>query len=82
MSMLTRRGVLGAAAVLAGSSAVSRAQAASIPEAPSTTTNTMQPPLLPTSGPDYQPIVTLNGWYACLIPGHLEAGMHGTVVVK
>ena len=22
----------------------------------------MQPPLLPTSGPDYQPVVTLNGW--------------------
>ena len=22
----------------------------------------MQPPLFPTSGPDYQPVVTLNGW--------------------
>jgi len=37
-------------------------QAQSIPEAPTTTTNTMQPPLYPTSGPDYQPVVTLNGW--------------------
>ena len=61
--MLTRRGLVGAAAVLAGASAVAgRAQAASLPEAPTTTTNTMQPPLLPTNGPDYQPVVTLNGW--------------------
>ena len=61
--MFTRRGLVGAAAVLAGARAVSgRAQAASLPEAPTTKTNTMQPPLLPTSGPDYQPVVTLNGW--------------------
>jgi manganese oxidase len=50
--MISRRGFLGTAAVLAGASAVSgRVQAASIPEAPSTKTNTMQPPLFPTSGP-------------------------------
>jgi hypothetical protein len=24
----------------------------------------MQPPLFPNSGPDYQPVVTLNGWDA------------------
>jgi FtsP/CotA-like multicopper oxidase with cupredoxin domain len=61
--MMSRRGFLGSAAVLAGATAVSgRAQAASVPEAASTATNTMQPPLFPTSGPDYQPIVTLNGW--------------------
>jgi manganese oxidase len=60
--MFTRRGVVGAA-VLAGASAVSgRAQAASLPEAPTTKTTTMQPPLFPTGGPDYQPVVTLNGW--------------------
>ncbi len=58
--MLSRRGLLGAA-VLAG--AVSgRAQAAALPEAPRTTATAMQPPLYPTSGPDYQPVVTLNGW--------------------
>jgi hypothetical protein len=62
-TMISRRGFLGTAAVLAGASAVSgRVKAASIPEAPTTKTNTMQPPLFPTSGPDYQPIVTLNGW--------------------
>ncbi len=61
--MLSRRGFLGSAAVLAGASAVSgRVQAAAIPEAATTTTATMQPPLHPTSGPDYQPVVTLNGW--------------------
>ena len=61
--MLSRRNLLGAGAVLVGASAISgRVQAASIPEAPSTATNTMQPPLFPSAGPDYQPIVTLNGW--------------------
>jgi hypothetical protein len=39
-----------------------RAQAAAIPEAPTTSTNTMQPPLPPPSRQDYQPVVTLNGW--------------------
>ena len=61
--MITRRNFLGSAAVLAGASAVSgRVQAASVPEAPTTDSAAMQPPLVPTSGPDYQPVVTLNGW--------------------
>src|SRR5580700_2345204 len=61
--MLSRRNLLGATAVLAGASAISgRAQAAAIPEAPTTTTNAMQPPLFPEGGPHYQPVVTLNGW--------------------
>ena len=61
--MLSRRHLLGATAVLAGANAVcGRVQAAAIPEAPTTTTNSMQPPLFPESGPDYQPVVTLNGW--------------------
>src|SRR5258708_8925692 len=61
--MLSRRNLLGATAVLAGANAISgRIQAAGIPEAPTTSTNAMQPPLFPSSGPDYQPVVTLNGW--------------------
>ena len=61
--MLSRRHLLGATAVLAGASAVSgRVQAAGIPEAPTTTANSMQPPVFPASGPDYQPVATLNGW--------------------
>lgn len=61
--MISRRAILGSAAVLAGASAVSgRVQAAGIPEAATSTATTMQPPLFPSSGPDYQPVVTLNGW--------------------
>ncbi len=61
--MLSRRKFLRSAAVLASATAVSgRAQAASIPEAPVMDKATMQPPLFPSSGPDYQPVVTLNGW--------------------
>jgi hypothetical protein len=49
--------------MLVGASAVEgRVQAASIPEAPSTTANSTQPPLIPPSGPDYRPVATLNGW--------------------
>ena len=61
--MMSRRGLLGSAAVLAGAAAVhGRAQAASVPEAATADTATMQPPLFPASGPAYQPVVTLNGW--------------------
>ena len=41
-----------------------RVAAASIPEAQIQNSPLMQPPLVPTSGPDYQPVVTLNGWTA------------------
>src|ERR1700739_2411489 len=62
-AMLSRRNLLGAGAMLVSSGAISgRTQAAAIPEAPTTDTNTMQPPLFPSSEPDYQPVVTLNGW--------------------
>src|SRR5882757_8250928 len=59
---LSRRSFASAVA-LAGAAAVSgRVQAAAIPEAVSSTAPTMQPPLHPTTGPTYQPAVTLNGW--------------------
>src|ERR671919_1173655 len=61
--MISRRHLLGSAAVLAGATAVSgRVQAAAIPEAPTMAAATMQPPLAPPQGQDYQPVVTLNGW--------------------
>lgn len=61
--MLSRRGFIGSAAVLAGVTAVSgRVQAAAIPEAPMMEKAVMQPPLFPSSGPEYRPTVTLNGW--------------------
>jgi FtsP/CotA-like multicopper oxidase with cupredoxin domain len=61
--MITRRGFVGSAAMLAGAGVVSgRVQAASIPEAITTESAEMQPPLHPQGGQDYQPVVTLNGW--------------------
>lgn len=62
-AMLSRRNFLGTATALASATAFSgRVQAANIPEAPIMDKATMQPPLHPTSGPDYNPVVTLNGW--------------------
>ncbi len=61
--MISRRGFIGTSAVaLAGAGVVGRAEAAAIPEAPSMAASTMQPPLAPANGQDYQPVVTLNGW--------------------
>ena len=61
--MISRRTLIGSSALLAGAAAVSgRVQAAAIPEAVISTSPAMQPPLVPSSGPAYQPVVTLNGW--------------------
>jgi FtsP/CotA-like multicopper oxidase with cupredoxin domain len=51
-----------AAAGLFGAALVSRAAAASLPEAPSMDKPETQPPLVPPNGRPYQPVVTLNGW--------------------
>lgn len=63
---VSRRNFLGAtgATALIGATVVSgRSAAAAIPEAQTMTDATMQPPVKPpSSGPDYQPVVTLNGW--------------------
>ena len=60
---ITRRGLLGGAVGTLGMSALAApALSRSLPEAPVMTEATMQPPLHPTSGPDYNPVVTLNGW--------------------
>ena len=61
--MISRRTLIGSSALLAGAAAVSgRVQAAAIPEAVTATSPAMQPPLVPASGPAYQPVATLNGW--------------------
>ena len=60
--ILSRRNLLGAAAVLAGMGPVSVRAAPSIPEAPTARSTTLQPPVPPQAGQDYQPVVTLNGW--------------------
>jgi FtsP/CotA-like multicopper oxidase with cupredoxin domain len=51
-----------AGATLLGAAAVSRAGAASLPEAVIQASPHMQPPRLPTTGRPYHPVVTLNGW--------------------
>jgi manganese oxidase len=63
-TMLSRRNFVATSGLaLIGAAAVSgRAQAAAIPEAPIQPSPLMQPPLHPKSGPDYQPVATLNGW--------------------
>ena len=62
--MLTRRQLLDASfATLATAAAVSgRSAFAAVPEAPSLKDPATQPPLVPKSGPDYNPVITLNGW--------------------
>jgi len=61
MTISRRRFVEASAATLAG--VVSgHAQAAAVPEAATRTSSAMQAPQFPTSGPPYQPVVTLNGW--------------------
>src|SRR6476620_8105919 len=61
---LSRRSFLGGSAVALVSVAAigGRSQAATIPEAPTTDSPLMQPPVAPPSGQEYQPVVTMNGW--------------------
>src|SRR5215813_4074090 len=61
---LSRRSFLGGPLVaIENIGAISgRSQAAAIPEAPTTDSPLMQPPVAPPSGQEYQPVVTLNGW--------------------
>ena len=61
--MTTRRHFLRASAAgLFGAALVSRAQAASLPEAPLMDKADMAPPLVPPNGRPYSPVATLNGW--------------------
>jgi FtsP/CotA-like multicopper oxidase with cupredoxin domain len=60
--MTSRRNFLTSAVGVLGAAAVSRAGAASIPEAPVQASAATQPPLVPASGRPYNPVVTLNGW--------------------
>jgi FtsP/CotA-like multicopper oxidase with cupredoxin domain len=61
--MTSRRNFLrSSAAGLFGAALVSRAQAASLPEAPLRDSPDMAPPLHPPNGRPYNPVATLNGW--------------------
>ena len=60
--MSSRRDFFSGAAALVGAGLVTRAGAATLPEAPSMSSAATQPPLAPPNGRPYNPVVTLNGW--------------------
>src|ERR1700716_3275012 len=60
--MVSRRDFFTGAAAMVGAGLVSRVGAASLPEAPMMSNATTQPPLIPSNGRPYNPVVTLNGW--------------------
>lgn len=61
--MTSRRSFLaGAGVAMVGASAISKAGAASLPEAPVQSSAATMPPQAPSSGRPYNPVVTLNGW--------------------
>ena len=66
-----RRFIRSSAAGLFGAAVVSRAQAASVPEAPVQDKPGMRAPLAPPSGRPYRPVATLNGW---TLPWRLKDG--------
>ena len=57
-----RKFIQSSAAAIAGAAFVSKAGAASLPEAPEEKTADTRPPPEPSSGRPYHPVVTLNGW--------------------
>jgi FtsP/CotA-like multicopper oxidase with cupredoxin domain len=60
--MTSRRNFFTGAAAMVGAGLVSRAGAATLPEAPMMNTAQTQPPLAPPNGRPYNGVVTLNGW--------------------
>lgn len=60
--MNSRRDFFSGAAALVGAGLVSRAGAATLPEAPVMRSAATQPPPAPPNGRPYHPVVTLNGW--------------------
>ncbi len=60
--MTSRRNFFTGAAALVGAGLVSRAGAATLPEAPLMNSADTQPPLVPSTGRPYNGVVTLNGW--------------------
>ena len=61
--MKSRRQFLRASTgALLGAALVSRAAQANVPEAPQQTKPDTQPPLAPSTGRPYDPVVTVNGW--------------------
>ena len=59
---MNRRNFLTAGTTLLSAAAVTKAGAATLPEAPTTNSPGTQGPLFPASGRPYNPVVTVNGW--------------------
>ncbi|GAB5463078.1 MAG: hypothetical protein HoeaKO_31690 [Hoeflea alexandrii] len=62
--MMNRRSFLGAGGALVSTVAYATTSNMGLPEAAIMESPATQPPLNPHSGPDYNPVVTLNGWTA------------------
>jgi len=70
--MTTRRNFLQASGgALLGAALVSKAAQGAVPEAPMQAKPDTQPPLQPSSGRPYNPVVTLNGW---TLPWRMNSG--------
>jgi FtsP/CotA-like multicopper oxidase with cupredoxin domain len=69
--MTTRRSFLSGAALI-GAGMVTKAGAASLPEAPVQSSAGTAPPLAPPNGRPYNPVVTLNGW---TLPWRMKDGV-------
>src|ERR1700739_2547965 len=69
--MTNRRAFLSGAALI-GAGVVTRAGAASLPEAPQQSSAATAPPLMPPNGRPYNPVVTLNGW---TLPWRMKDGV-------
>ncbi|MEY3540583.1 MAG: hypothetical protein RL184_655 [Pseudomonadota bacterium] len=70
--MNTRRAFLSGAAVTMAAASVSRNALASLPEPIIQTSPNTQAPLVPKSGREYNPVVTLNGW---TLPWRMNQGV-------
>ncbi|MBI3562632.1 MAG: copper oxidase [Gammaproteobacteria bacterium] len=70
--MYSRRNFLSSAAAFIAAGVVSKAGAATLPEAPLMDKADTQPPLHPPNGRPYYPVVTLNGW---TLPWRMKNGV-------
>jgi manganese oxidase len=59
---MNRRMFLSTGAAFLSGTAITKAGAASLPEAPTMESASTQAPLAPPNGRPYNPVVTLNGW--------------------
>ncbi|MEO4043669.1 copper oxidase [Hoeflea sp. CAU 1731] len=70
--MMNRRQLIGASAAFASTTAWAKTSNMGLPEAAVADNAATQPPQHPESGPDYQPVVTLNGW---TLPFRMNGGV-------